>query len=249
MMSKIPERTIPRSTIIGTLVAAVICILGTAAVMGAIPSGQLATSTAPFTDAAKQIFGGWSGNLVAIGAIVSTFGCLNGWILLQGQVPMAAANDGLFPAAFARKSKNGTPVVGLVASSALITILVLTNYTRGLVDFFTWVILLATLTALVPYAYAAMAEVMLFITERERFSMRNLALDVCVASLAFAYTLWAIAGAGADIVLKGMILFLAGVPIYVFIKWRAAVAAAHVPAPTLAPSTPAIDSRPVKVVA
>ena len=186
-----PQRTIPRSTIIGTVVAAIIYILGTAAVMGAIPSGQLAGSTAPFTDAAKQIFGGWSGDLVAIGAIISTFGCLNGWILLQGQVPMAAANDGLFPAIFARKSSNGTPVVGLVASSALITLLVLTNYTRGLVDFFTWVILLATLTALVPYAYAAMAEVMLFITEREKFSIRNLTVDVVVALLAFAYTLWA----------------------------------------------------------
>ena len=67
---KDPERTIPRSTIIGTVVAAVIYILGAAAVMGAIPSGELANSTAPFTDAAKQIFGGWSGNLVAIGAIV-----------------------------------------------------------------------------------------------------------------------------------------------------------------------------------
>jgi len=67
---KDPERTIPRSTIIGTVVAAVIYILGIAAVIGAIPSGELANSTAPFTDAAKQIFGGWSGNLVAIGAIV-----------------------------------------------------------------------------------------------------------------------------------------------------------------------------------
>jgi len=132
------------------------------------------------------------------------------------------------------------------ASSTLITILVLTNYTKGLVSFFTWVILLATLTALVPYAYAAMAEVMLFINERERFSIRDLTVDVYVASLAFAYTLWAIAGAGADIVLKGMILFLAGIPVYVFIKWRSAVALKEAPASVAAP---VVEPRPINVTA
>ena len=40
-----------------------------------------------------------------------------------------------------------------------------------------------------------------------------------IALLAFAYSVWAIAGAGDDIVTKGFILMLAGVPVYVAMRW------------------------------
>ncbi len=92
-----PERTIPRATILGTLGTAVIYILGTVAVMGVIPSAALARSNAPFADAARSMWGSWAGYAVALGAVVSCFGALNGWLLLQGQIPLAAARDGLFP--------------------------------------------------------------------------------------------------------------------------------------------------------
>jgi APA family basic amino acid/polyamine antiporter len=216
-----PERVIPTSTILGTAIAAAVYILGTIAVLGTVPQAQLAGSTAPFSDAASVIFGGWAGPLVAIGALVSTFGCLNGWILLQGQVPLAAARDGVFPTIFERRNEAGVPIAGLIISSLLVTILMATNYAEGLVALFTFAILLATLATLIPYAYAAMAELMLFATDRSRFSARNLTVDVVVALLAFGYALWAIAGAGGDVVLKGTLLFLAGIPVYVAVKWRA----------------------------
>lgn len=217
-----PEQTIPRSTIVGTAVAGVVYVLGTVAVMGAVPVAALGASSAPFADAAEAMWGGWAADLVAVGACISAFGALNGWILLQGQVPMAAARDRLFPAAFGRTDRNGTPLLGLVVSSVLVTVLMLMNYNASLVDQFTFVILLATLTTLVPYAYSAAAEVMLMVTEREAFSGRRLAKDVVIAGLAFAYSLWAIAGSGYEVVFKGFLLLLAGVPVYVYLKWRAA---------------------------
>ncbi|HEU0114003.1 MAG TPA: amino acid permease [Thermomicrobiales bacterium] len=239
-----PDRTIPRATLLGTGLAALVYILCTFAVIGVVPRAQLAGSTAPFSDAARVIFGGWAGPVVAIGALVSTFGCLNGWILLQGQVPLAAARDGVFPTSFMRANRAGAPVVGLVVSSLLATILVATNYTRGLVELFTFAILLATLATLLPYAYAAMSEVMLLATDRARFRIRSLTIDVAIALLAFAYALWAIAGAGADVVLKGTLLFLAGIPVYVAVKWRAA-AVARATQPVPGPSLGAHLTTPV----
>jgi len=215
-----PKRTIPRSTILGTVLAAVVYVLGTVAVMGVIPAATLAGSNAPFADAAKEMFGGWAGDAVAIGAIISAFGALNGWILLQGQIPMAAARDRLFPAVFARTGRGGTPVVGLVVSSALVTLLIGMNYTKSLVDQFTFIILLATLTTLVPYAYSAAAQLMLLAADRARFSGRRLATDAVIALLAFGYSLWAIAGAGYEVVFKGFLLLLAGIPVYVWMRWR-----------------------------
>jgi APA family basic amino acid/polyamine antiporter len=215
-----PERTIPRATVIGTIATAVVYILGTVAVFAAIPRDVLAESTAPFADAAAAMFGDWAGTAVAIGAIVSAFGALNGWILLQGQVPLAAARDGLFPAAFARTSRRGTPVVGLVVSSALITVLMLLNYNMGLVEQFNFVILLATLTTLVPYAYSAAAQLMLMVTDPGRFAGRRMAVDAVIALLAFGYAVWTIAGSGHEVVYLGTLLLIGGIPVYVWLKHR-----------------------------
>jgi basic amino acid/polyamine antiporter, APA family len=220
-----PERTIPRSTILGALGTALIYVLGTVAVMGVLPVSVLANSNAPFADAARQMFGGWAGDAVAIGAIISAFGALNGWILLQGQIPLAAARDRLFPASFAKLTRNGAPWVGLVVSSLLVTGLIAMNYTKTLLDQFTFIILLATLTTLVPYAYSAAAQLMLLATDRTRFSGRRLATDAVIALLAFGYTLWAIAGSGYEVVFKGFLLLLAGIPIYVWMRWRSSKAA------------------------
>ncbi len=237
-----PKRTIPRSTVLGTLVTALVYILGTVAVMGVIPASVLAGSNAPFADAATQMFGGWAGDAVAIGAIISAFGALNGWILLQGQIPMAAARDRLFPAPFARTTRHGAPVFGLVVSSVLVTGLIFMNYTKSLVDQFTFIILLATLTTLVPYAYSATAQLMLMATDRAAFSGRRLATDATIALLAFAYTLWAIAGAGYEVVFKGFLLLLAGIPVYVWMRWRAARPS------KAAPAAPPLEAKqPVSV--
>lgn len=218
---KDPEKTIPRATILGTGITALLYLVATVAIMGILPASQLAESSSPFADAAGAAFGGGWDKVIAAVAMVSAFGALNGWILLQGRVPLAAAEDGLFPKQFAKvHGERKTPVFGLVVSSVLVTALMAMNYTKSLTDQFEFIILLATLTTLVPYAYASAAQVMLFITERERFEGARFARDTVVAGLAFAYSVWAIAGSGQEIIAKGFVLLLAGVPVYLWLQWR-----------------------------
>jgi APA family basic amino acid/polyamine antiporter len=217
-----PERTIPWSTIVGTAVTAVVYILGTFVVFGVLGSAKAAESGAPFSDAAKVMWGSTGGHIITICALAATFGALNGWILLQGQIPFAAARDRLFPRPFQRQTRSGAPWFGLAVSSVLVTGLVFLNYNASLVDQFTFIILLATLTTLVPYAFSAAAELMLFVSDRSRFSAARLTKDAIIASLAFAYSLWTIAGSGYQVVFRGFMLLMAGIPVYVFMKWRAA---------------------------
>jgi basic amino acid/polyamine antiporter, APA family len=218
---KDPERNIPRATIYGTLGTTILYLLAIVAVMGIVPIGRLAVSNSPFALAASEMFGGAWGKVVAAIAMISAFGCLNGWILLQGRVPLAAARDGLFPKAFGRvDEKRHTPVFGLVVSSLLVSGLMMMNYTEGLVSQFTFFLLLATLTTLVPYAYSAAAEIHMFFSDRELFSGRKLGRDVAVASLAFAYSVWAIYGAGFEVIAKGFMLMMFGIPVYLYLKWR-----------------------------
>lgn len=210
---KDPERTIPRATWLGTGIAAVFYILCTTAVMGVIPASSLAHSNAPFADAAKLLWGGWAGDLVAAAAIISCFGALNGWILMSGQFAQAAAKDRLFPQPFATEGTRGTPVAGLVLSSIIATIAILTSYTRGLVGMFNVMILIATFYTLVPYMLCSLAELLLGRDDGARG--RNIAL----ASLAFAFSLWAAAGAGKETLYWGTLLMLVGLPLYVWQKW------------------------------
>ena len=205
---------------LGTVIAEVVYVLGTVAVMGILPPATLAASTAPFADAAGQVWGGWAAYAVAGGAAISCFGALNGWIMLQGQIPLAAANDGLFPASFGRLSTRRTPAFGILASSVLVTVLIGMNYTKTFVEQFNFIILLATLHTLIPYVLSSMSQLMIFVNERTRLDGEKLLGPTIVASLAFLYSMWAVAGAGQETVYYGFLLLLAGVPVYVWIVWR-----------------------------
>jgi len=210
-----PERTIPLATMLGTLVTAAIYLLSTVAIMGVMSSAQLASSSAPYADAAAVMWGGWAGKVVAAGAALAGFGVLNGWVLMQGQMPLAPARDGLFPKAFAKLSKRGTPVFGLVLSSGLATVLVAMNYTKGLVGLFEFAALLATVTVLASYLGASAAQILFIRREPGRFGGPGARTAVLLSVLAFAYSCWAVVGAGWSPVLWGCVLLTAGVPVYI----------------------------------
>lgn len=213
-------RNIPRATIVGTLITSIVYILSTVAVMGVIPGEQLAHSTAPYADAARLMFGPIGSLLVATGAAISCFGALNGWTLLQGQVPLAAARDNLFLKSFAKESRFGTPAVGLLVSSVLITLLLLMTLSDNLVEQFTAIILLATLASLIPYLFTTMAEIIIYIKDPKAFKARHLKTTMTIAILASIYAFWAIMGAGEKTVFYGALLWFSSVPFYVLMKWQ-----------------------------
>jgi APA family basic amino acid/polyamine antiporter len=218
------SRTIPRATILGTLIAAVVYIVTTTAVMGIIAPAELMDSTAPFADAAARVWGPWGRGLIAAGAAISCFGALNGWILIAGQLPRAAALDGLLPRRLAGLTARGTPRFALVFSSSVATVLIAMNYTRGLVQAFTFLILLATLATLMPYVFSSVTGAILELREGARVGKRNVARLV-VAGVAFLYSIWAIVGAGRDAVFWGFLLLVLGLPVYAAMRWRSEGAA------------------------
>ena len=218
---KDPEKNLPRATILGTGITTVVYLLATVAIMGVVSTQVLATSNAPFALAASEIFGGRWGDVVAFIAMISAFGALNGWILVTGRVSLAAAEDGLFPRKFAEvHGERKTPVFGLVVAAVLISGLMIMQYNSSLVEQFTFVLLLATLTTLVPYAYSAAAGLYMYFADRPLFEGRKLARDAAIASLALAFSIWAIYGAGYEIIAKGFLLLMLGVPVYVYMKYR-----------------------------
>ena len=203
------KRTIPRATIIGTLLAGVATILTCTAVLGLLPADRLKDSAAPMAEAARALWGPGAAIGVAAVAMVSCFGALNGWVLLSAQVPLAAARDGLLPSRFARLDARGTPAFGVVVSSALASALVISNYTRSLVHLFTFSILLSTAACLLPYVVSSAA-----------WLRRNDGNGRIIAALALLYSLYALVGTGAEALIWGAVLVLCGLPLHWLNQWR-----------------------------
>ena len=212
-----PEKTIPRATMLGTIITTCVYIFGTIVLFGMLPLDVLKDSPAPFAEAGKIIGGDYAGYFVAAGAAIAAIGCLNGWILLSGQLPMATAQDNMFPGIFKRENKNGVPYLGVLIGSALTSALLLLNLSDSLIDQFKFILDLTVLSALVPYLFVAAAYVIVII--EKKLHLNNVLKTFLLGSLGFAYSIWAIFGTPSDIVFYGFLLLLAGIPFYVVMQW------------------------------
>lgn len=215
-----PRRNVGRATILGTLGAALVYLLGTLAVFGTVAHDRLVGSTAPFSDAVDVMFGGsWGGSAVAVAALVSMVGALNGWTLLSAQTPYAAAKDGLFPKAFGKK-RRGVPTVGVLVTVVLASLLTVYNYTAGSGAVFESLVLITTFTATVPYLLATAAQIYFLLSgQGERVHRARLARDGILAGVAFGFSMWLVAGSGYAAVYQGILFLFAGVLVY---AWMAA---------------------------
>ena len=187
---KDPDRNVPRATILGTLATAAVYMLSLIAVFGILPTTQLAGSTAPFSDAVDAIFGGsWAGNVMAIVVIISGLGALNGWTMICAEMPLAAANDGVLPEQFKQVSRRGVPAFGIIASTALASIAMIINYLGSSgVTVFTTLVLMTGITAAIPYAFSALAQMKWRWADHERMHTPRFVRDMIVAVISLVFS-------------------------------------------------------------
>jgi basic amino acid/polyamine antiporter, APA family len=205
-----PERTIARATLLGTGGAGLIYILVCSAVVLMLPVAVTAASPAPFAEFVARFGGAQAGTAIAAFGAISALGALNGWVLVQGELPAAMARDGLFPSFLGKVSLQGTPRNAHLFTTSLLTIVILMNASRSMAAMFEFLIILTTAIVLVMYlgCVAAAARLMhqglLPITGR----------FIGILILAALYSLWTIYGAGWEALRWGALLLLAGLPIY-----------------------------------
>jgi basic amino acid/polyamine antiporter, APA family len=191
-----PERNVPRATLYGTLASAAVYLLSMIALFGIVPTQALAldANKASYSTAANTIVGGtWAGDLVALAVIVSGIGALNGWTMICAEMPRAAAKDGLLPAQFSRLTSRHVPAFGIISSTLLASAAVAISYwgTSGS-TVFTTLVLMTGITAAIPYAFSALAQIKWRLNDND-VHRRRLVRDVSVAvvalvsSLAFIY--------------------------------------------------------------
>jgi APA family basic amino acid/polyamine antiporter len=137
------------------------------------------------------MFGGtWPGKVMAIAVIVSGFGALNGWTMICAEMPLAAANDGLFPSQFKRISRAGVPAFGIIASTVLASIAMLINYLGSSgATAFTTLVLMSGITAAIPYAFSALAQLKWRLADHRTLDTPRFVRDMIVAIISLIFSI------------------------------------------------------------
>ena len=147
--SKDPKRDLPFALFVAIGFCTALYILIQAVAIGTLP--ELASSKTPLADSAGTFLGGVGAAIIAVGALVSILGNLNGGFLAASRLPYAMAEQQELPQTLGRiHDKFKTPYVSIIVTAA--AILALTIYST----FFS-AVAIATVTRLLVYATTCLA--------------------------------------------------------------------------------------------
>ena len=220
---KDPRRNVGRASVIGTAASGLLYIAVTAAVMGLVPHDQLVDNGTPFVSAFETMFGtaGWVGKLVALTAVVSGIGALNGWTMVTAEMPYAAAKDGLFLQHFAKTNAKGVPWFGIVVSTVVASALMGWSYTGNTgLKVFEYLVYLSVVTVAIPYFFSACAQFAYLVSRRRKVQGAAFVRDMAITVTGLLFSLWVTFASGYQAVYQAMVLVLFGIPLYGFLKAR-----------------------------
>lgn len=207
--------TVAKATMFGTLFGAVLYVLSTYSLLGIVPAVQLAQSNAPFVDAAKVMFAPSVIALIGYAVLVSSFGGLNGWVILQGQIPVNLAKAGMFPKFFGRAGHTGATLFGLLLATITIMFLLKVYPTVPARELFAHVILSGAALTLVAYLGAALASFKLLRGRSDTNGAPALSwMTKTAAVIGSVYAVWAIYGVQPLSLAVCGVLYAIGVPVY-----------------------------------
>jgi APA family basic amino acid/polyamine antiporter len=213
---KDPEKTIPRATLIGTLVVAGIYVAIVAIGMLVVPQATLATSDAPFVTIADHLLGPGNGRWISLFVVISGLGCLNGWTLLAGELTRTLASHRLLPSILGDSNRFGAPWASLLLAGVLATVVGIMNTSPSLVTAFNTLTLIVSAANLPLYICCSIALFYLLLR-----NPAGLGRGLWLAGFGgIAFALVAFRGVEPRALLWALGLALAGVPIYFWMRRR-----------------------------
>ena len=214
-----PGRTIPRATLVGTLLTAVIYLIVSTVPMLLIPTQELANAPAPFALLMERFVGESVGRWLALFVVVSGLGALNGWTLLVGELTRTMADNGVLPTFLSRNNRRGAPMFALLITGVLASTMILMSYSKSLVSGFTFLSIVVTAANLPLYLCCALALGVLW-KRGTRLGDRNVRDLLQVSVLGTGYVIFASIGLGHEPFLLALGLGAAGLPLYFFMRMR-----------------------------
>ena len=147
--TKDPRKNLPFALLVALGFCTILFILVQIVAMGTLQN--LAASERPLADAATQFMGSFGGIFIAVGALVSILGNLNGGFLSASRLPFAMAERREVPQLLGQiHPRFKTPHVAIILTAAVVLVLTIQS------SFFT-AVTIATVTRLLVYATTCLA--------------------------------------------------------------------------------------------
>lgn len=208
-----PIKTIPRSTMIGAGIAALVYFASCTAISGMFPAKVVAASGAPFSLAVGHIIGPWAPRIVS--ALVA-FGCLTSlgsWMMLVAQAGARTSHDDMLPRIFGKVNRKNIPTAGIILISTMMSLLMLVlmffGGSKSAQHMFGNIISIAVLLTILPYFYSVLN--MLHYTELRG---KKLFYQIVACYMGVIFCLIAIAGAHDAILVATIIVSFVAMVFY-----------------------------------
>lgn len=215
-----PERTIPRATLAGALLVALIYVSVSVIAVLLIPQATLSASNAPFADLFQLFLGTGAAKWVTAFVIVSGLGALNGWTFMIGEVTQNFAQHGNFPAVLGRLNRRAAPWPAFLLTGAVASLMLLLNYGGSTTGGFALLSEAATLADMPLYLACALTVLILWWTGSRQLAQTPDRLWITAALIASLFVVWVIVGAGLKSLLWALALSAAGIPIQLWSVYR-----------------------------
>ncbi len=231
---KNPRRNLPLSLVIGVLIVITLYLLANLAYLVSLPVQGSSDGVTPLergiaharddrvgTAVLELVSPKLGVSVMAVAIMISTFGCVNGMVLMGARLYYAMARDGLFFQAVGRLNKQGVPAAGLLLQGAWSVLLVFSGTYNDLLDYVIFAALL----------FYVLTVIGLFVLRRKQPNAERpyrvvgypvvpalyvllctlIMLDLLIVKPVFAW--------------PGLVIVLSGIPVYWL--WRLTVRRSH----------------------
>jgi len=211
---------VKRATILGLLIALAIYIGISSLVLGMLSHDALIASDKPLIDAITNVLGPIGGKILAAIGLISLFGSTIGWVMLSAEIPYQAAKQGLFLPSFLKVNKKGIPVFSMIITNGLGQLFIFSTISNTIASAFDFMIIVATLSYLVPYFISSAFQLKLVYTGETYTTGRSRMIDGIIGVLATVYSIWVIYAGTADLktFVFGVLLLASGILFYNRVK-------------------------------
>ena len=209
--TKDPQKNVPFALLAALAFCAVLFILIQIVAIGNL--AELAKSERPLADAAGQFMGNFGAVFIAVGALVSILGNLNGGYLAASRIPFAMSEQKELPQILAKThEKFKTPYVSIILTSLVIFVFTIQSS-------FISALTIATITRLLVYAATCAALPVFRAREDAPPAKYNAPLGIVAAVLSLILIVWLLTN--VDYKKEGLVmLVMATVGLVIYFAYR-----------------------------
>lgn len=210
-------RDVGRATVIAFFGILAIYLLVSILSMGVMPRAELAALANPsMAGVLEAVVGPWGAALVSLGVALSLLGAMLGYTIISSECPHEAAEQGVFPKIFAKKNKNGAPIVTLTITCLIVqAFLVVILFSEQTYQFFYGV---SVSMILVPYFFSTLYLFVCAIKKdgfegepKSRITMYRI-----IGGIGFFYSIFLVYSGGLTGLMITTILFAPGIGLYLY---------------------------------